>query len=134
MPEAMDAASGGSSARLARIAAEAPGTLLEDALNFPGVALAEALEITDLGDAFRAPLRSAVPTLLLSGDRDGRTYIESHRQLAAGLRGSIHVVVEGAGHDLFMDAPEVTARIVAFLAGQAVSPAPIRSTVNPPAP
>jgi len=33
-----------------------------------------------------------------------------------------------------MDAPEVTARIVAFLAGQAVSSAPIRSTVNPPAP
>ena len=134
MPEAMDAASGVSAARRARIAAEAPGTVLEDVLNFPGDALAGALGITDLGDDFRAPLRSDVPTLLLSGDRDGRTYVESHRQLAAGLRGAVHVVVEGAGHDLFMDAPEVTARIVAFLAGEQISAAPIRSTANPPSP
>ncbi len=132
MPEAMDAASGVSAARRARIAAEAPGTLLEDTLNFPGVALAEPLGVTDLGDEFRAPLRSDVPTLLLSGDRDGRTYVDSHRALAAGLTRATHVIVEGAGHDLFMDAPAITERIVAFLAGEPVSAAPIRSIANPP--
>ena len=49
----------------------------------------------------------------------------SHRELAATLGQATHVVVEGAGHDLFLASPEVVARIVAFLAGREVSAAPI---------
>lgn len=125
MPEVMDAASGASRARQAQVRREAPGTLLEDTLNYPGLALAEALGAPDLGEAFRAPLVSAIPTLLLSGTLDGRTYVDSHRELAATLGQATHVVVEGAGHDLFLASPEVVARIVAFLAGREVSAAPI---------
>lgn len=125
MPEAMDAASGASRARQAQVRREAPGTLLEDTLNYPGLALAEALGVPDLGDDFRAPLDSAIPTLLLSGTLDGRTYVESHRELAATLGRSTHVLVEGAGHDLFLASPEVVARIVAFVGGREVSAAPI---------
>lgn len=125
MPEAMDAASGASRERLALIRREAPGTLLEDTLNYPGVALAEPLGVPDLGDAYRAPLVSAIPTLLLSGTLDGRTYVDDQRALAAGLTRSTHVLVEGAGHDLFLASPEVVERIATFLAGGAVSAAPI---------
>ncbi len=126
MSEAMDAASGISPGRRQRILREMPGTLLEDALNFPGDALAGPLGITDLGDDFRGPLKSSVPALFLSGDLDGRTYLESHRELAAGFSNGTHVVVEGAGHDLFMSALEVSERILAFMAGREVSADPIR--------
>ena len=126
MSEAMDAASGISPQRRQRILREMPGTLLEDALNFPGDALAGPLGITDLGDDFRGPLKSSVPVLFLSGDLDGRTYLESHRELAAGFSKGTHVVVEGAGHDLFMSSPEVSERILAFMAGREVSSEPIR--------
>ncbi|MEM6795798.1 MAG: alpha/beta fold hydrolase [Acidobacteriota bacterium] len=127
MSEAMDAASGITAERLARVRREAPGTLLEDTLNFPGTALREPLGIRDLGDAFREPLVSDVPVLFLSGTLDGRTYVESHRELAAGFENSAHVIVEGAGHDLFMASPEVARRIADFLAGRPVSEKPIRA-------
>ena len=126
MSEAMDAASGISPQRRQRILKEMPGTLLEDALNFPGDALAGPLGITDLGDAFRGPLKSSVPALFLSGDLDGRTYLEAHRELAVGFSNGTHVVVEGAGHDLFMSSPEVTQRILTFMAGREISSASIR--------
>ncbi|MEM8933489.1 MAG: alpha/beta hydrolase, partial [Acidobacteriota bacterium] len=127
MPEAMDAASGISPERAARVRREASDTLLEDILNYPGPALAEALGVADLGEPFRAPLSSPVPALFLSGDRDGRTYVESHREAAAGFEHAVHVIVEGAGHDLFMASPEVGDRIATFLAGKPTSSAPIQA-------
>lgn len=90
-----------------------------------GPALAEALGVRDLGEDFRAPLVMPVPPLFLSGDRDGRTYVESHRELAAGFENAVHDVVEGAGHDLFMASPEVGERIRDFLAGRPTSDEPI---------
>lgn len=62
MPEAMDAASGLSPQRRALVREQTPATLLEDALNYPGDALREPLGISDLGDAFREPVHSTVPT------------------------------------------------------------------------
>jgi pimeloyl-ACP methyl ester carboxylesterase len=86
MPEAMDAASGVSRARQAQVRREAPGTLLEDTLNYPGLDAGRGRSASPISaTTFARPLRSDVPTLLLSGDRDGRTYVESHRELAATL-------------------------------------------------
>ncbi|MCG8456559.1 MAG: alpha/beta hydrolase [Holophagales bacterium] len=126
MPEAMDATSGISDERRTRVVEQAPGTLLRDALNYPGPALAAPLGLKPLPKRFRAPLESDVPALFLSGTLDGRTYVESHRELAAGFSRAAHVVVENAGHDLFLASPEVLERMRAFLAGAAVSAEPIR--------
>lgn len=115
MPEAMDAASGISAARRARVERERETAVLGDFLNFPGPELARSLGVEVLPDSFRAPLTSSVPALFLSGSLDGRTYVESHREIAAGFENAIHVVIENAGHDLFMVSEEVGRRIQEFL-------------------
>ncbi|HET7285947.1 MAG TPA: alpha/beta hydrolase, partial [Pyrinomonadaceae bacterium] len=69
----MDCASGQTAARRERIAREAKGTLLEDIFNFPFPDVCEEWKAPDLGDEFRAPLRSDVPVLFISGTLDART-------------------------------------------------------------
>lgn len=78
--------------------------------------------VPDLGDAFRAPVTSAVPTLFLSGTLDGRTYPESAVETASRFSNATHVLIENAGHNLFMVSPEVTDLIVAFLEGKPIEP------------
>jgi len=63
----MDCASGETTARRERIAREAKGTLLEDLFNFPFPDICEEWKAPDLGDEFRAPVRSDVPVLFISG-------------------------------------------------------------------
>ena len=75
----------------------------------------------DLGDAFRIPVRTDVPTLLLSGTLDGRTYPESQRETVAGFTDLTPVLVENAGHNLFMVSPEVGSTVVAFMRGEPVT-------------
>ncbi len=125
MPEAMDAASGTSAERQARIERERESAVLSDVMNFPGPDLASALGVEVLPDSFRAPLHSAVPALFLSGSLDGRTYVESHRELAAGFEGALHLVIENAGHDLFMVSEEIGRRIAEFLSTGTTSVEPI---------
>jgi hypothetical protein len=67
-------ASGVSAQRLARIRAQAATATLGNAINW-GIGdegFVKALGIADLGDEFRAPFRSTVPVLLMSGTLDGR--------------------------------------------------------------
>ena len=109
MSLAMDVASGIGAERLALVRAQAATSLLADTLNFPMPQLAGALPDLDLGDAFRKAPASDVPTLILSGTLDGRTYPESAREAASGLSAARFVLVEGAGHNLFMTSPEVEA-------------------------
>ena len=125
MSEAMDAASGISPARAAQVAREREHALLGDLLNFPSVELAQPLGIERLPSSFRAPVQSDVPTLFLSGTLDGRTYVESHRETARGFSTATHVIIEGAGHDLFMSSPQVERRILDFLARGVTSSEPI---------
>ncbi|MEM1180421.1 MAG: alpha/beta fold hydrolase [Acidobacteriota bacterium] len=120
MSIAMDAASGTSEGRLKIIRDERTRAVLGDALNFPMLPdwpVAEWLGIKTLPDAFRRAPRSAVPALFLSGSLDGRTYTQSHRELAAGFGNATFIVIEGAGHNLFMASPEVESRILQFLDG-----------------
>jgi pimeloyl-ACP methyl ester carboxylesterase len=120
MPEAMDSASGTSAQRLELIEAQARTSLLGDALNYPMPQLADAYGVPDLGEDFRAPVTSAVPTLFLSGTLDGRTYPESAAETAARFDNATHVLVENAGHNLFMASPEVTDVILGFLEGKPI--------------
>jgi pimeloyl-ACP methyl ester carboxylesterase len=118
MTEAMDVASGITARRLELVREQAQTSLLGDALNFPMPHLLGGYGVPDLGDEFRAPVVSEVPTLFLSGTLDGRTYPESAAETAARFANGTHVLVENAGHNLFMVSPEVTEVILAFLEGK----------------
>lgn len=120
MPEAMDTASGITARRLAVVTKQARSSLLGDVLNYPMPHLSGAYGVPDLGDTFRAPVRSTVPTLFLSGTLDGRTYPESAADTAAGFSNATHVVIENAGHNLFMLSPEITTTMLAFLQGKPI--------------
>ncbi len=117
MPVAMDCASGASEARRKRIAEEASRTLLGDAINLPFPDLCAALNVPDLGDAFRAPLKSDVPALLISGTLDGRTPPRQAAELAAGMPNAVQVVIDGAGHSdpLFLSSPQILLAMQEFM-------------------
>lgn len=125
MPLAMDVASGASPLRLRQIAAEEGRSLLGPALNFPFPQIGEGLGIEDLGEGFRAFPASAVPTLFVSGELDGRTPLHNAERLQRGFRHSRHLVIEGAGHDddLWLASPVLAERMADFLAGREVSTA-----------
>jgi pimeloyl-ACP methyl ester carboxylesterase len=130
MPLAMDIASGISVERLKQVEDQAPTALLGDILNFPMPHLANELGLPRLGDDFRASFESDVPTLFLSGTLDGRTYPESAAEIAARFSNATHILIENAGHNLFMVSPDVQDVIVAFMRGEIVRPR--RLFIDPP--
>lgn len=120
MAVAMDIASGLTAQRERLIHKQAKTSLLGLALNFPMPQLNKSVDGLDLGDAFRAPVLSDVPTLLLTGTLDGRTYIKSQQEATQGLSNLTQVMVINAGHNLFMSSPKVTEVIQQFLGGQII--------------
>ena len=131
MSEAMDIASGISADRLRLIQAESKTALLGDALNFPVPHLADAIPGIDLGDDFRAPLQSDRPALFLSGTLDGRTYPESHAEIASGFPQGVTITIQNAGHNLFFSHPRVVDLVVEFLSGASTEGRTL--TASPPA-
>lgn len=121
MTFAMDVASGAGASRTAEIVQQAETSLLKDYLNFPMPHLDNYVPGLDLGDAFREAPISDVPTLVLSGTLDGRTYPESGREAVSGLSNAHIVTLNYAGHNLFMSSPEVTALIEAFMRGEVMT-------------
>nr|WP_315486271.1 alpha/beta hydrolase [uncultured Undibacterium sp.] len=121
MPFAMDIASGITEERLKQVEAQAKTSLLGLELNFPMPQLNKQVPNLDLGDEFRTNPQSAVPTLLLSGTLDGRTFPEEQYEATSGLTNLKTVTVKNAGHNLFMSSPDVTKVIKEFLAGKPLS-------------
>ena len=119
----MDCASGQTAARRERIAREAKGTLLEDIFNFPFPDVCEAWKAPDLGDEFRAPLRSDVPVLFISGTLDARTPVSNAEEYRIGLPNSTHIIIQGAVHSdpLFLSSPKIKEGMMQFLRGEAVT-------------
>ena len=119
----MDCASGWTAARRERIAREAKGTLLEDIFNFPFPDVCTEWNAPDLGDAFRAPLRSDVPALFISGTLDARTPISNAEEYRTGFPNSTHIIIEGAVHSdpLFLSSPKIKEGMMEFLRGQPVT-------------
>lgn len=130
MSFAMDIASGITDKRLALVIKQAKYSLLGTALNFPMPHLNRTIKGLDLGDNFRVDPISDVPTLLLTGTLDGRTYIDGQKEATKGLSNLTHVIVKNAGHNLFMLSPEITETIKKFLNGQEVKITEIK--VNAP--
>lgn len=121
MPMAMDIASGISKERLQLVKEQAKTSLLGLALNFPMPQLNEAIPEVTLGNDFRVNPTNAIPTLLLTGTLDGRTYPDGQLEATSGLSRLTHVTVVNAGHNLFMRSPKVTEVIKSFLANGAVA-------------
>lgn len=120
MSVAMDCASGISASRKAVVADEAKRTLLGDAINIPFPDVCAAVSVPDLGDSFRAPLRSDIPALMISGTLDGRTRPRQAEELRLHMPNAQHLVIEGAGHSdpLFLSSPKILEAMKAFLRGE----------------
>ena len=134
MTYAMHVASGVSPQRLARINMQAPNALLGNAINW-GIgdeAFVEALDVADLGEDFRAPFRSSVPVLLMSGTLDGRAVENDARRVGAQFDRASYVTIDGASHDFwFLRAPpRLPAVMEAFLRGEPVRDERIRWPVS----
>lgn len=133
MPVAMDCASGATEARRRRIAEEASRAVLADAINLPFPDLCAAVNVPDLGDTFRAPLKSDVPALLISGTLDGRTPVRQAAELAAGMPNAVQLVIDGAGHSdpLFLSSPQILVAMQEFMRGRQLSQSRIQVTPKP---
>jgi pimeloyl-ACP methyl ester carboxylesterase len=120
MSVAMDCASGISAARKATIEQEVPRTLLGNAIAFPFPGICAAVNVPDLGAAFRAPLHSNVPALLISGTLDGRTRPRQAEELRMTMPNAEHLIIEGAGHSdpLFLSSPKILEAMKAFMRGE----------------
>ncbi|WP_353266522.1 alpha/beta fold hydrolase [Gemmatimonas sp.] len=117
MPELMDVASGIDRARLMLVEREAARGLLGDALNFPMPHLAGIRPSIDLGAGFRAPLRSSVPTLFISGTLDGRTSPVEAAEVRKRFSRGRALIVEHGGHNIFEADPRVAEAVVTFFRG-----------------
>jgi pimeloyl-ACP methyl ester carboxylesterase len=119
----MDCASGISPQRAARYRRHPAQELLGD-VNWEYETLCDVWQAPDLGPEFRAPLVSAIPTLIVHGTWDTSTPIENAREVIAGLSNGHLVEVIGGGHgalyDLDRSWPPMRERLAAFLRGERV--------------
>ncbi|MCR9271194.1 MAG: alpha/beta hydrolase [Hyphomonadaceae bacterium] len=115
----MDVASGSSPERQEVIKRQARTALMGPHMNF-SMHLETVDPSLDLGEAFRTAPSSDVPTLVITGTLDGRTYPDSGQEATAGLSNRQTVIVENGGHNVFMQSPEVTAVIQDFMRGEIV--------------
>jgi pimeloyl-ACP methyl ester carboxylesterase len=125
----MDATSNASPERFARIRAEAPGTLLEDAANFPFPGIIGVLGVEPLPEEFRKPVVSKVPVLAVSGTLDANTPPEPAREVLDGFKRRTFIDVQNASHTDLLRPGEALGAIVRFFAGEPVGD---RTLVLPP--
>lgn len=130
MPEAMDLASGATAARLALTNREAETSLLGDALNFPMPHVMGVRPQIDLGDDFRAPFKSNIPALFISGTLDGRTYPDEAAEETKGFANRRRLVVANGGHNIYEADTRIADAVVSFFKG---GPTPETIAFAPPA-
>jgi pimeloyl-ACP methyl ester carboxylesterase len=129
MPEAMDVSSGATAARLQLVTREAETSLLADTLNFPMPQVMGIRPQLDAGDAFRAPFKSDILALFISGTLDGRTYPDEAEEEIKGFRNRSRLVVENGGHNIYEADQRVADAVLAYFKGQ---PTPTRIVMAPP--
>lgn len=117
----MDASSGATKARKLRIERESKSALLDDAMNFPIVNLGSVIDNLDLGDNYRLPIRTTVPTLFFSGDFDNQTPPFQADEVRRLFKSSTHIIVKNAGHESIFTESRVQQAIADYLRGQDVS-------------
>jgi pimeloyl-ACP methyl ester carboxylesterase len=117
----MDAASGCSKTRRLQIEKEAKTALLGNTVNFPYPGVDEVIDHPDLGDAYRSPIRTTVPTLFFSGNFDNNTPSFQTDEVRRFFKISTHIVIENAGHESMLDNARVQQSMVDYLRGRDVS-------------
>jgi pimeloyl-ACP methyl ester carboxylesterase len=131
MNVAVDCASYASAGRLARIASASARAVLGDVMAFPLPGVCDVPGLPRLPDAFRTPVRSAVPALLIAGTLDGRTPPANAYEVARGMPQARVLVIEGASHAL-MGHPEAMRATLEFLAERDAGPGTPRSRPTRP--
>jgi pimeloyl-ACP methyl ester carboxylesterase len=120
MTLAMDISSGTSKARKMQIEKEAKTALLGDIMNFPLSEMGDVLGNPDLGDDYRSPLKTNVPTLFVSGTLDNNTQPFQADEVRKTFKSSTHIIIENAGHESMLTDAKVQQTMVDFLRGQDV--------------
>jgi pimeloyl-ACP methyl ester carboxylesterase len=118
MSFAMDMHSGATDHKLKRIKKEMQTTTLGHGINFLLPELLEHLDYFDLPDSFYKLKENNVKTLLLSGTMDGRTYLSSAVELAKSFKNGEHLIIDNAGHNLYMESPVIGDAVVRFFQGE----------------
>ncbi|MGB3607597.1 MAG: alpha/beta fold hydrolase [Psychroserpens sp.] len=121
MSFAMDMQSGISPERKLEVASQIDTAILGSTINFLMYEWRDALNFNQLPATFRTIDSNTVRALLLSGSLDGRTYLSSAQDIAKKFKKSHHVIVENAGHDLFMASDAVGDLILDFLRGKTIT-------------
>lgn len=121
MTVVMDASSGTTKARTAKIDEEAKTAMLGHMVNFPFPGIDEAVGSPDLGNKYRSPIHTGVPTLFISGTLDNNTPPFQADDVRKTFRTSTHLVVENAGHESMLVDTRVQHAIVEYLRGGDVS-------------
>ncbi|HPW32762.1 MAG TPA: alpha/beta fold hydrolase [Arenimonas sp.] len=122
MKHMMDGSSGASTHRRQQIESQAATATLGNILNFPGMYLSKAWGAQDLGDFFREPVSSKVPTLILAGELDPRTPVANGQQIANTLPNARVIVVKNASHqfDVFGSA-DIRSLLARFLRNEPIT-------------
>lgn len=116
-----DISSGVSKSRKRQIQKEAKTALLGDIVNFPISEMGDVFGNPDLGDEYRSPLKTDVPTLFVSGVLDNNTQPFQANEVRRTFKNSTHIVIDNAGHESMLVDPQVQQTMVQFLRGQDVS-------------
>ncbi|GAB5565192.1 MAG: hypothetical protein Wins2KO_22550 [Winogradskyella sp.] len=117
MPFAMDMQSGISHSRSKRIKKQINNSLLGSGINFLLYEWMTEIDFGQLPNEFREMQKNNVNALLFSGTIDGRTYLNSGKNIANKFKNGVHVIVENAGHDLFMQSPKIGHMVLDFFKG-----------------
>lgn len=117
----MDISSGTSKVRQLQIKKEAQTALLGDIVNFPISELGDVFGNPDLGDTYRSPIKTDVPTLFVSGVLDNNTQPFQADEVRKTFKTSTHIIIENAGHESMLVDERVQKTMVDYLRGQDVS-------------
>ncbi|MBK9154463.1 MAG: alpha/beta fold hydrolase [Chloracidobacterium sp.] len=119
----MDNASGSTAGRRKQIEREARTSILGDMVNFPSFFVPGFSEGTDLGDQYRGPVVTSVPTLFVSGELDNNTQPFQAEEVRKTFKTSTHIIVPNAGHESMLTEAPMQQIMVDFLNGKDVSTA-----------
>ncbi|MEM6721707.1 MAG: alpha/beta fold hydrolase [Bacteroidota bacterium] len=118
MSFAMDMQSGISEKRQKEVANQINTTILGSTINFLLYEWMQTLDFPQLPTQFREMPINSVNALLLSGTLDGRTYLSSGKEIAKKFKNGQHVIIENAGHDLYMESPVIGDMVLDFFKGK----------------
>lgn len=114
MAFAMDMQSGISNERRKLIDQQIDNSILGSSINFLLYEWMTNIDFQQLPNEFREMKENEVDALLLSGTLDGRTYLNSGIEIAKYFKNGQHIIIENAGHDLYMLSPLIGDLVLDF--------------------